>query len=138
INRRSNYIKEKMESSNTTSPIKTSTTNVITLSNIASIGWRKYTYTCPSDKLRSFITSAPSVSSFIDTSNFSIVNDPIVTNYIALLDQGIPCTWQYNDESKKNFEIFTENNTIQRELWVFWLGIQGDFPSNLNNLHQLE
>ncbi|RHZ67253.1 hypothetical protein Glove_302g20 [Diversispora epigaea] len=123
-----------MESLSTlkTSPIQTATTNVLTLANIGSVCWRKYTYTCSAEKLRSLITSASS------DSNSSTMDDSIASNYLTLLDTGIPCIWQYNFE--KNFDvIFTEINTIQRDLWIFWLGKdEKDFPYNLNNLSNLK
>ncbi|CAG8646544.1 16535_t:CDS:2 [Dentiscutata heterogama] len=130
-----------MESSNnnTTSPIESFTTNVITLSNIVSVGWRKYSYACSSDQLRSFITSAPLLSSWSEATSLPPMDDPIVANYLKLLEEGVPCTWQYSGESKGSFEnLFTDNMILHRELWIFWLEGQKNDLSSQNNLKQTD
>ncbi|KAF0355141.1 mediator complex subunit 13 C-terminal-domain-containing protein [Gigaspora margarita] len=130
-----------MESSNnnTTSPIESFTTNVITLSNVVSVGWRKYSYACPSDQLRSFITSAPLLSSWSEATSLPPMDDPIVANYLKLLEEGVPCTWQYSGESKGSFEnLFTDNMILHRELWIFWLEGQKNDLSSQNSLYQLK
>ncbi|CAG8500587.1 11625_t:CDS:10 [Diversispora eburnea] len=71
-----------MESLSTlkTSPIQIATTNVLTLANIGSVCWRKYTYTCPAEKLRSLITSASpdSNSSTMDDSIASLTKKGVI------------------------------------------------------------
>ena len=98
------------------------------------MGWCKYTYACSGDQLRSFITSAPSSS----TTEVENITDPIVVNYMVLLEKGIPCTWKYEDEKEKNFEILFTDKILVRELYVFWLEDAEERPSTLDNLTRLE
>jgi hypothetical protein len=98
------------------------------------VGWCKYTYSCSGDQLRSFITSTPSS----EVENLSRIDDPIVINYMVLLEKGIPCTWKYKDENEKNFEILFTDKMLIRELYVFWLEDVEEHPSTLDNLTRLE
>ncbi|PKY28888.1 hypothetical protein RhiirB3_417483 [Rhizophagus irregularis] len=125
-----------MDSSSLTkiSPIESAVTNVLTVSNIIKVGWCKYTYSCSGDQLRSFITSTPSS----EVENISRIDDPIVVNYMVLLEKGIPCTWKYKDENEKNFEILFTDKMLVRELYVFWLEDAEEHPSTLDNLTRLE
>ncbi|CAI2167239.1 20486_t:CDS:10 [Funneliformis geosporum] len=128
-----------MDSSHKISPIESATTNVLTVSDITKVSWCKYTYTCSGDKLHSFVTSAPqrSSSSTTEFDSLSCIYDPIIINYLELLEKGIPCTWKFKDEKENNFEIVFTDKTLVRELYVFWLG-DADRHSVLKNLTRLE
>ncbi|CAG8457250.1 14146_t:CDS:10 [Funneliformis caledonium] len=130
-----------MDSSHKISPIESATTNVLTVSEITKVSWCNYTYTCSGDKLHSFVTSAPQRSSSSSSTEFdslSCIYDPIIVNYLILLENGIPCTWKFKDERENNFEIVFTDKTLVRELYVFWLGDAEDRPSVLSNSTRLE
>ncbi|KAG9286808.1 hypothetical protein G9A89_012358 [Geosiphon pyriformis] len=118
--------------SNRTKLVDSLNTNILSLAGITSIGWRKYTYTCSSEQLRTFASSVSQLKRRFEAYNYtqrnsdtlSLIQDPIIMNQIRLLNRRIPCVWRYADnstttttqETSKNFAPNKVRSKSQLEL----------------------
>ncbi|CAJ0880033.1 9504_t:CDS:10 [Entrophospora sp. SA101] len=104
--------------------------------NVEYVGYRKLSFTCSTEELQTFITSAAPLIPFssLPLRTEKDLRDAVINNYISLIDSGIPCLWRYSEGT--NLEHIYNHGEITRELWVFWLG--SDVPAVLADLYKKE